>query len=107
MFLRKMEQIVNQYNQESITAKDAKNQLVSLASSDCLYKNYLEHDLFEQNNIEVKYMDYVINQYNQRFGDFTPYVSILDLIANEGRNGIKFLNSISINWKIFLNKGNT
>lgn len=53
MFLRKMEQIVNQYNQESITAKDAKNQLVSLASSDCLYKNYLEHEILDKTAIRT------------------------------------------------------
>lgn len=69
-------------------------------------RNYLKHDLFEENNIEVKYMNYKINQYNQNFEDFTPYVSILDLIANEGKDGIKFLKSTTTHWKIFLNEGN-
>lgn len=65
-------------------------------------KNYLEHHLFEDNNIEVEYMNYKIKQYSQKFGEFTPYVSVLDLISNEGKNSLDFLNSNSLNWKTFL-----
>jgi len=67
-------------------------------------KNYLKHSLFEKYNIEVKYMKYRMNQYTQLHGDFTPYVSILDLVANEGKKGIEYMNSETVNWKEFVDE---
>ena len=63
--------------------------------------NYIDYELFEKENISLEYMDYSISTYEQMFGDFTPYVTILDLIANEGQNGKKYINSKSIYWKEF------
>lgn len=67
-------------------------------------KNYLNHSYFQQNNIDVQYMSYSLSKYNQRLGEFTPYVSILDLIANEGKNSISFLKPKTINWRNFINE---
>jgi len=64
-------------------------------------KNYFDHLLFENNNIDVQYIDYKKNEYPQLFGKFNPYVSILDLIANTGKEGIKYINSTTVNWKTF------
>ena len=50
-------------------------------------KNYLDNEAFERSGIEVKYMDYQCKEYPQQFGDFTPYVSALDLVANCGKGG--------------------
>ena len=60
---------------------------------------YLDHDLFENNGINVQYMDYRKKEYPQLYGAFNPYVSILDLIANTGKEGIKYICSSTINWK--------
>ena len=49
-------------------------------------------------------MDYKMNKYSQMFGKFTPYVSILDLIACEGKGGIEYINSMTISWKEFINE---
>lgn len=57
--------------------------------------------LSEKENISLEYMNYSINSYEQMFGEFTPYVTILDLIANEGKDGEKYINSKSIYWKEF------
>lgn len=65
-------------------------------------KNYLDHALFEQNNIQVEYMDYQKKPYNQKFGEFTPYVSILDLIANKGTEGREVMISPTMNWRNML-----
>lgn len=67
--------------------------------------NYLDHQLFERTGIEVEYMDYQKIPYSQPYGDFTPYVSILDLIASVGKAGQKYIRSGTIPWKDFLNKG--
>lgn len=67
-------------------------------------KNYLEHECFEKAGMRVEYMDYQRIPYPQLNGTFTPYVSILDLIANTGREGIKFIVSPSIGWRQFLQK---
>lgn len=65
-------------------------------------KNYLDHEKFESNNIDVEYMKYEYAKYKQMNGDFTPYVSILDLIANMGVNASKYIVSGTTNWKEFI-----
>lgn len=62
-------------------------------------KNYLDHELFEQHGIRVEYMAYRKTPYPQLHGEFTPYVSILDLIANTGKNGIDRIHSGTAYWK--------
>lgn len=67
-------------------------------------RNYLDHELFENRNIEVRYMDYKRLPYPQINGEFTPYVAGLDLVANCGKDGAKFIQSEAINWREFLNE---
>lgn len=66
-------------------------------------RNYLDHQLFEDTGIRVEYMDYQKLLYPQLHGEFTPYVSILDLVANVGKEGIDLIRSGTIYWKEFLN----
>lgn len=63
---------------------------------------YFDFELFEKHNIEVCFVDYQIKEYKQLYGDFNPYVSILDLIANIGREGIENIGSQSVYWKEFI-----
>jgi len=67
-------------------------------------RNYLDHNLFEQSGIEVRYMQYKCNPYQQLHGEFTPYVTALDLVANCGKAGAGVINSEAINWKEFINE---
>lgn len=54
---------------------------------------YLDHDKFDSFGISVEYMDYRKTPYPQMFGEFTPFVSALDLIANCGKDGSRFISS--------------
>lgn len=65
-------------------------------------QNYLAHEIFEQAGIEVRYMNYKKTPYPQMHGTFTPYVSILDLVANVGPAGKEYICSDTINWREFL-----
>lgn len=65
-------------------------------------RNYLDHRLFEDAGIRVEYMDYEKRPYPQLHGEFTPYVSLLDLIANTGPQGIECICSGTSYWKDFL-----
>lgn len=65
-------------------------------------RNYLDHSLFESAGIRVEYMNYLKSPYPQCNGEFTPYVSILDLIANMGKEGGNFIHSGTIYWKDYL-----
>jgi hypothetical protein len=65
---------------------------------------YLDHSIFENSGVRVEYMDYQKTPYPQLFGEFTPYVSILDLIANVGKDGINWIHSETIYWKDFVNE---
>ena len=64
--------------------------------------NYFNFDLFEKENIRVEFIDYAKTPYPQMYGEFTPYVSILDLIANTGKEGIEYFNSKTVYWKEFI-----
>ncbi|WP_299074812.1 WbqC family protein [uncultured Paraglaciecola sp.] len=65
-------------------------------------KNYLAHQDFEASGIDVMYMNYKKNEYSQLHGAFTPYVSILDAIANVGPQSQQLINSNTIFWKEFI-----
>lgn len=65
---------------------------------------YLNHGIFEDAGVRVEYMDYQKKPYPQLYGEFTPYVSILDLIANVGKEGVNWICSGTIYWKDFVNE---
>lgn len=67
-------------------------------------RNYLNHDLFQRSGIEVRYMRYYCEPYLQRYGEFTPYVSALDLIANCGPEGASHMQSSTVAWKEFVHE---
>ncbi|NCC20894.1 MAG: hypothetical protein EOM26_00355 [Alphaproteobacteria bacterium] len=50
-------------------------------------KDYLEEtDVFQQAGIPVSYFEYEHPCYRQCFDDFEPYMSVIDLLFNEGDN---------------------
>jgi hypothetical protein len=63
---------------------------------------YLDHGAFEAAGVSVEYMAYSLTPWPQKHGEFTPYVSILDLIANTGRGGVDFLRPATLGWREFL-----
>jgi len=65
-------------------------------------RNYLDHTLFERVGVAVQYIDYQKRPYPQLHGDFTPYVTVLDLIANRGRAGVDVFVSEGLDWRQFL-----
>jgi hypothetical protein len=54
-------------------------------------KNYLDEEAFSQNNIELKYHNYPHPVYNQLYGEFVPYLSIIDLLFNHGKDSLDIL----------------
>jgi hypothetical protein len=66
--------------------------------------NYLDHDAFERAGVAVEYMDYSKTVYPQLYGEFTPYVSILDAIANLGTDARKLIQPSTIPWREFLSR---
>lgn len=67
-------------------------------------RKYLDHQAFEAAGIDVGYMDYKCTPYPQFYGPFTPYVSILDLIAHCGQAGVTYIHSIAKPWRSFINE---
>jgi len=47
-------------------------------------KDYVDNEKFENENIEIYFQDYEHPTYNQQWGEFIPYLSIVDLLFNEG-----------------------
>ena len=63
---------------------------------------YFDFKLLEKHNIRTYFINYSKQKYPQLFGEFNPYVSSLDLIANCGLEGKNYLTSELIYWKEFI-----
>ncbi|MBK9737006.1 MAG: WbqC family protein [Saprospiraceae bacterium] len=64
---------------------------------------YLEFDRFINSGISVEFINYSKTNYPQLYGEFNPYVTILDLIANTGKNALNYMNSKPVDYKEFIN----
>ena len=62
-------------------------------------KNYLKHEVFESNGIQVKYMQYNIKPCHD---NFTPFCTILDLISHAGKYAKSHMNSETVIWRDFV-----
>ena len=51
-------------------------------------KNYLEQEQFENNNIKLEFQDFTPIVYPQRFGEFIPNLSVIDLLFNCGKESL-------------------
>lgn len=54
-------------------------------------ENYLDENVFLEQGITLKYQDYKHPEYRQLYGEFVPYMSVVDLIFNEGERSLKIL----------------
>ena len=63
---------------------------------------YLDHALFEAAGVQVDYVDYSLAPYPQLHGAFTPYVSVLDLIANTGDEAANYIRPRTKPWRDLL-----
>lgn len=68
-------------------------------------RNYLDHEAFERAGIRVSYVNYRKRHYDQMHGEFTPFVSILDLIANKGTQGREMICSDVTDWRAYVEIG--
>ena len=55
-------------------------------------RDYLDLDRFTAAGVEVTWHDYVHPIYTQLHGEFVPYLSVLDLILNEGTRSLATLS---------------
>jgi hypothetical protein len=60
--------------------------------------NYMDHSIFDVAGVRVAYMEYRLTPYPQLYGEFVPYVSILDLLFNVGDAAPAHLNSEAVPW---------
>lgn len=56
-------------------------------------KAYLDENLFRENGIALEYKTYDYLPYPQQWGDFVGNVTVLDLIANTGKEAREFFKS--------------
>ena len=57
--------------------------------------NFLDTELFMQNGIKVIFQNYLHTPYRQLWGEFEPYMSIIDLIMNNSQSNSKDILSSS------------
>jgi hypothetical protein len=59
--------------------------------SGILGKNYINEDEFNKENIKLIYQEYKHPTYNQLHNEFLPYMSVIDLIFNEGPRSLEII----------------
>ena len=59
-------------------------------------REYINDRLFAEEDIKLHYIDYSgYSKYNQLYPPFDHYVSVIDLIFNEGANAVKYMKSFN------------
>ena len=64
--------------------------------------HYLDHGQFEAEGVVVEYMDYSLTPWPQDYGEFTPFVTVLDLIAARGDQSAAALQPSTVPWRQFV-----
>ena len=54
-------------------------------------RQYMDLEKYKTNGIEVIFQDYQHPVYDQLFGEFEPYMSVIDLILNHGDKSLGIL----------------
>jgi len=54
-------------------------------------KNYIDEKAFLIHGIKVEFQKYQHPVYNQLHGDFIPYLSVIDLLFNHGKESLEIL----------------
>ena len=54
-------------------------------------RDYMNLDRYEQNGIKVLFQEYRHPVYEQRFGAFEPFMSVVDLLFNHGKESLSIL----------------
>ncbi len=56
-------------------------------------RNYIDNDSFAAQGIAIEYQDYKHPVYKQLYGDFIPYMSVVDLLFNHGDESLAILTN--------------
>lgn len=56
-------------------------------------RNYLDEKHFAGHGIRLEFQDYRHPVYNQLYGDFVPYLSVIDLLFNHGAESLAILTN--------------
>lgn len=59
-----------------------------------LAKDYLDETAFLNNKISLIYHNYQHPVYRQLYGEFVPYLSVIDLLFNHGKESLKILANL-------------
>ena len=54
-------------------------------------REFIDPSLFKDNNLEVKFQNYNHPEYHQQYGAFLPYMSVVDLLFNEGPKSLNII----------------
>lgn len=65
---------------------------------------YLDHEAFEAAGVDVAYMSYSRTRWPRPGGSFTPFVTVLDLIAHTGPQAARYLHPATVDWRVFLQR---
>jgi len=101
-FLGMGEKIINRSSAIAVQG-DRIGRLINLSNhfgADTFYeghsgKNYIDEEIFLAQGIKVEYQNYQHPVYRQLYGEFVPFLSIIDLLFNHGSDSLAILTGIA------------
>jgi hypothetical protein len=54
-------------------------------------RDYLDAEAFRRGGIALRFQDYSEPHYHQLYGDFEPFMSVVDLLFNHGENSLRMM----------------
>lgn len=97
-----------EYNFEGIKSELVLDMCLKLGADTYIFgtlgKDYADIEAFHKAGVKPLFQSYRHPVYKQIHGEFLPYMSIVDLLFNEGQNSLEILMSGNINKNDILNK---
>ena len=63
-------------------------------------QNFIDVNYFKEHGIDVIFQDYIQSPFKQLWGEFVPYLSVIDLLMNHGKNSKKIILSSPLQNKL-------
>ena len=85
--------IASEYNFKGAKSDLVLDMCVSLKATKYIFGsqgiNYVDQNKFKNNNVEIFFQDFKHPKYKQLNGNFLPYMSVIDLLFNEGEKSLE------------------
>lgn len=94
--IRSSELPESEFKKQDLVLDILKKLKADIYISGAMGRDYIDNKKFKDENIKLYYQDYRHPEYGQQWGNFQPYMSVIDLLFNHGDKSLDILMSGNI-----------